>query len=54
MPHLLGNFSLEESANAKFIIKSYLYKCTEVSLSFGSKCTAGKIILLPENYLKGK
>ena len=54
MSHLLGNFSLEESVNAKFIIKSYLYKCREVSLSFGNKHTAGKIILPPGNYLKGK
>ena len=44
MPHLLDNFSLEVSDNANFIVKSYLYKCREASLSFGRKQTAGKII----------
>ena len=53
MPNLLGNFSLEESDNAKFITKSYLCKCKEVSLSFGSEYTAGKIIPPSRNFLKG-
>ena len=52
--YLLGNFSLEESDNAKFIIKNYLCKCKEVSLSFGSEYTAGKIIPPSRNFLKGK
>ena len=54
MPNLLGHFSLEESDDAKFIIKSYLCKCKEVSLSFGSEHTAGKIIPPSRNFLKGK